>query len=199
MSARRRGRVHGRPQQRPQHRPQGRLLGAALVLLAVAVVAIGAWLTHDPDEHTTSTLVVGTGEDPPAGTGATLVAVTDGDTLRVTIGGVEERVRLLGYDAPEIHSGVECGGVEAADEVEGLLAAGDLLVLVPDPTQGDRDRYGRLLRYAELPDGTDVGREVVAAGWGEVRTYDGPYERLADYRTAEDAARDAPRGVWATC
>lgn len=192
--------MRARRQGRPPGRRQGRLLGAALALLAVAVVAIGAWLTHGPDdEHTSSILITGTGEDPPAGTGATLVAVTDGDTLRVTIGGVEERVRLLGYDAPEIHSGVECGGVEAADEVEGLLAAGDLLVLVPDPTQGDRDRYGRLLRYAELPDGTDVGREVVSAGWGEVRTYDGPYERLADYRSAEDAARDAPRGVWATC
>ncbi len=67
--------------------------------------------------------------------------VTDGDSLRVGLGGDRAEVRLSGVNAPETD---ECGGAEAADRL--LFLIGDAVVLAIVPDERDRDQYGRLLR-----------------------------------------------------
>ncbi len=117
---------------------------------------------------------------------AMLASVTDGDTVRVLLAdGSNVPVRLIGVDAPEVHGGVECGGRAAASYVGSLVAPGDPVVLVVDPTQALVDRYDRLLRYVDLPDGTDLGEEVIAAGWARPYVYDEPFARLDAYERAE--------------
>ena len=89
-------------------------------------------------EHTTP--------DRPQGALVPVRQVTDGDTLQVDIAGERERVRLIGIDTPERG---ECLADAAADRLSQLLEGGEVHLEV-DTT--DRDRYGRMLRYAHVDD-----------------------------------------------
>jgi micrococcal nuclease len=118
----------------------------------------------------------------------------------VDVNGVEERVRVLGIDAPELHNPPECFGQEATDYATSLLT-GASVQLLRDDSQDDRDRYGRLLRYVFLPDGTNVGADLVAHGYAFEYTYDGPYLYQDLLKQNETAARTQGAGLWsaATC
>jgi endonuclease YncB( thermonuclease family) len=91
-------------------------------------------------------------EEIPAGAEPTqLTRVVDGDTIRVTVGGIEEPVRLILIDTPETsdpNNPPECYGQEATAYLEWLLSLGGTLSLERDVS--DRDQFGRLLRYAWL-------------------------------------------------
>ncbi len=128
---------------------------------------------------------------------APVVRVVDGDTIRVRIDGVEERVRYIGIDTPELSHptlGVEPFGAVASSFFE-QLAGGRRFCLERDVS--DRDRFGRLLRYAWLEDGTMVNERLVAAGMARVVTFppDVKYieERLLP---AQRSAAEAGRGIW---
>jgi micrococcal nuclease len=142
-------------------------------------------------------------KDEGAGRAAAQVDhVVDGDTIVVRLGGREERVRMVGIDAPEASDtrfgAPECGGRAAADFLRARLRAGDGVALVADASQGDRDRYDRLLRYVER-DGDDLGGAALAAGRVAVYRTRDPFARQDAYRMAADAARDARDGVWRAC
>jgi micrococcal nuclease len=74
---------------------------------------------------------------------------------------------------------------------------GRRVVLVSDPSQDTVDRYGRLLRYVQLPTGKDLGAAEVAAGLAMPYVFDTPARRYKRYRTLAEAARAASRGSWA--
>ena len=130
----------------------------------------------------------------------TVLSVADGDTITVDVAGARERVRLIGIDAPEVSGAPECFGSEAAQYAKNSLS-GTSVGLVLDPTQDDRDRYGRLLRYVILPDGTDFDAQLITLGYAHEYTYDKPYQRQSAYRAAQSAATSADRGLWSpeTC
>lgn len=178
---------------------KNRLIGVAVAALVVlALWYAGSAVGGDDASRDDQGSQVGSGSSD--GESATVVSTHDGDTLRVRLDGVEERVRIVGYDSPEVGEFAECGGDDAADALADLLSPGDEIVLVADPTQDSRDDYDRLLRYVETPDGKDVGEAVIAAGWGEVRVYGGrPNERHAAYQDAEREAQDADLGMWGDC
>ncbi|MCF6379218.1 thermonuclease family protein [Nocardioides KLBMP 9356] len=129
-----------------------------------------------------------------------VVRVSDGDTLRVLMpDGTEEYVRLLGIDTPEIYSRRECGGPQATRAMRRLAPVGSSVVIVSDPSQGDRDRYGRLLRYVQRS-GKDVGKAQVSAGLAQVYVYRrDPFDRVGAYQRAERRAMRADRGSWGRC
>lgn len=131
---------------------------------------------------------------------ARVVRVTDGDTLAVRMpGGRLEHVRLIGIDTPEVHGRTECGGPEASRAMGRLAPVGAPVLLVSDPTQADRDRYDRLLRYVHRA-GTDVGRAQVAGGRARVYVYrDDPFRRTDSYERAERQAAGDGRGSWTRC
>lgn len=145
--------------------------------------------------------------DPGAGDGgssgtdrARVVRVTDGDTLKVRLAdGREEYVRILGIDTPEVHGRTECGGAAASRRMKRLAPVGARVALVGDPTQADRDRYDRLLRYVQRR-GKDVGRAQVTAGLAQVFVYrNDPFERVGAYQRAERRADRQDRGSWSRC
>ncbi len=72
--------------------------------------------------------------------------------------------------------------------------------LVADPTQGARDRFGRLLAEVTV-DGraTTVNEDLVAGGFAEVFRGDGRARLLPALKRAESAARQARRGLWSAC
>lgn len=123
--------------------------------------------------------------------------VTDGDTLRVTVDGVSESVRLIGIDTPEtVHPRreVEPYGPEASAFVRETLAGQRValeLDLVP------RDRYGRLLAYVYLEDDRQLNLLVAQEGLATTLTIP-PNVRDADlYRAAVAGARSVHKGMWA--
>lgn len=132
--------------------------------------------------------------------GTWVTRVVDGDTVKVSFSGREETVRLIGIDTPESvdpRVEVECFGKEAGEHLAELLSD-SFITLHEDKTQEDTDRYGRLLRYVMLEDGTDVNLQMILDGYAYEYTYDEPYERQTEYRTAENEARDHERGLWSS-
>jgi micrococcal nuclease len=124
--------------------------------------------------------------------------VTDGDTFVAEVGGRRERVRVIGVDTPETvapNRPVEPYGRQAASFAERHLT-GATVRLAGDAEP--RDRYGRLLAYVWLADGTFWNALLVAEGYAQQLTippnvtYAGLFRRLA----AE--ARRQDRGLWAT-
>lgn len=124
-----------------------------------------------------------------------LVHVIDGDTIIVDRDGEEERVRILGIDAPEVARNGEAGE-RCADEATALteaLTAGGTVELIADPSQSETDRYGRTLAYVEA-DGTDVGVELLAAGLAEVYGAAPDIARYDHYQNAAAQAEPAECG-----
>jgi micrococcal nuclease len=142
-----------------------------------------------------------TGSDAGEPLRGRVVRVVDGDTLKVRVRNHTETVRLIGLDTPETHrpeTPVECGGKAATREMR-RLAEGRGVRLVRDPTQDRRDRYDRLLAYADAAGG-DVAEDLLRAGWGAVYVYDDvPFVRVGRYRAAAREARKAGRGLWRAC
>lgn len=141
----------------------------------------------------------GGGSAGPSAQGARVIEVTDGDTVKVRLGGRERDVRVIGIDTPEVYFGEECGGAEASASMKRLLEPGDRVTLTPDSSQDAVDDFGRLLRYIERG-GRDVGRVQVRRGWAKVYVYAGvPFQRVDGYRRKQDSARVGDRGVWRAC
>lgn len=125
--------------------------------------------------------------------------VIDGDTIVVLINGVSEKVRLIGVDTPETvdpRKTVQCFGKEASSFTNELLE-NRAVTLEADPSQGDRDRYRRLLRYVFLEDGTLVNKEIIIRGYGHEYTYRIPYKYQSEFKNAERTAREYQKGLWA--
>ena len=124
--------------------------------------------------------------------------VIDGDTIVVTKPGKTEKVRLIGVDTPETvdpRKPVQCFGKEASAFPKSLLT-GKSVRLERDPTQDDRDKYGRLLRYVYLGD-TLVNEKIIAEGYGYEYTYHIPYLHQAEFKNAELLAQESKKGLWA--
>ena len=129
-----------------------------------------------------------------------IVAVADGDTVTVAMdSGPTRSVRLLAMDSPEKYatrygSPDECGALAASAFMERF--DGRAVVLISDPTQDSVDRYGRLLRYVQLPGGKDLGAAEVVRGLAMPYLFDTPARRFVPYQRSAEAARAAGRGTW---
>lgn len=129
-----------------------------------------------------------------------VVSVIDGDTIHVNINGTIETVRLLGVDTPETldpRKPVQCYGPEASQQTKELLT-GKEVTLEADPSQDDRDKYGRLLRYVYLGS-QNVSLLLITEGYGREYTYDKPYKYQKAFREAEADAKVNKRGLWEAC
>jgi micrococcal nuclease len=141
----------------------------------------------------------------PAGAdAATVERVVDGDTVIVVEAdsGARERIRLIGVDTPEtVEPGapVDCFGPEASAYTTEALPAGSTVWLEDDASQGDADRYDRLLRYVWTGGGGLLNQQLIASGLGTEDTYDQPYRYRDAFVAAEAAARDSGAGLWGAC
>ncbi len=132
---------------------------------------------------------------------AVLLYVSDGDTIGVTIDGVEERVRLIGIDTPETKkpdTPVECFGPEASAFTESLLPDGTELYLERDAEA--RDPYDRLLAYVyRTSDGMFVNLEIIRQGFARPLTIAPNSTHADEFVAAARAADAAGTGLWAAC
>lgn len=127
-----------------------------------------------------------------------VTAVVDGDTLKVNIDSKDEALRLIGMDTPETvdpRKPVQCFAKEASAKAKETLA-GKKVRLEADPSQGERDKYGRLLRYIFLEDGTFFNQMMIEDGYSHEYTYNTPYKYQQDFKQAETRAREGKKGLW---
>ncbi|MFA5142964.1 MAG: thermonuclease family protein [Candidatus Omnitrophota bacterium] len=130
----------------------------------------------------------------------------DGDTLKLSDG---RRVRLLGVDTPELHysekllrdarrsrkdiKAIQGMGERAADFTR-RLCEGKRIRIETDIRR--LDKYGRLLAYAYLDDGTFVNAKILEEGYGQVMTIP-PNVKHADYfMKLQQEARERGKGLW---
>jgi len=136
---------------------------------------------------------------------AQIMSVTDGDTIRVSVDGVEDRVRLYHIDAPETRNpnmAPQCGGTEATAFMEYVLgfAPNGTVWLEYDQTQ--RDRYDRRLAYVwfELKGEVYLVNEVlVRTGWAESQTYKPDVRYRTQLNEAEQFSVEKVLGVRLLC
>lgn len=128
-----------------------------------------------------------------------VVKIIDGDTIDVSINGKTERIRLIGVDTPETvdpRKSVQCFGKEASAKTKELIE-GKNVILESDYSQGDKDKYNRLLRYVSLIDGTLINKKLIEDGFGFEYTYNIPYKYQKEFKEAQKQAENNKRGLWA--
>jgi micrococcal nuclease len=134
-------------------------------------------------------------------TGARVLRVVDGDTIQVEIStppaGIAsvEKIRLVGVDTPESvdrRKPVQRFAKEASNYVKARLM-GKSVFLAFDKDL--RDRYGRLLAYVFLEDGTCFDLELILQGYGYAYVKY-PFFFMDEFRHAELEARYEKRGLW---
>ncbi len=128
-----------------------------------------------------------------------VIRIVDGDTLIARIDGAEEKIRLIGLNTPETvdpRKTVECFGKEASDEAKRILTGKSVRIEI-DPSQDLYDKYGRLLSYIFLEDGTNFNLLMIKNGYGYEYTYHLPYKYQKEFKQAEKYARENKKGLWA--
>lgn len=124
---------------------------------------------------------------------ATVDHVIDGDTIRANVDGRDERIRLLGLDAPEIGRDGE-PDEKCAQEAKRFLTSwigGSTVTLTTDPNSPERDPYDRLLAYVDVDD-VDVSYVMLDDGWADLYTGNPDLTRWSTYTEAVDE-RTKPR------
>jgi micrococcal nuclease len=122
---------------------------------------------------------------------ATVVSVTDGDTIRVSLeGSPDTPVRLIGINAPETG---ECFAEEAARGLSDLAPEGTAIGMTRDVSEVDE--FGRLLRYL-WRGGMSVNEEMVRRGLATARRYPPDTAMAETLERAQDEARESQLGLW---
>lgn len=159
----------------------------AIALIALAMIGLGC----APADRVPSPVGIdstGPIEPPSAGREVRVSRVHDGDSLTILLDGKEERVRLIGINAPEID---ECWGEEARDalaEIAGIEVRVEFGI-------EERDGYGRLLAYVWHED-VLVNADLVARGAAlGVRTGD-ETTHLEFINSREETAKSQGVGMW---
>lgn len=182
----------------------------ALVLIVAGAFTVGSRWHADVESNTAAAAASQTidatsseaVEEEALHAGAPLYTVTrivDGDTIVVHIDGKDESLRLIGIDTPEINdsrTGVQCFGKEASEYTKSILT-GKKVRIEKDASQGERDKYKRLLAYVFREDGLFINRDLVEEGYAHEYTYDTPYKYQKQFKAAEVRAREEERGLWA--
>jgi endonuclease YncB( thermonuclease family) len=129
---------------------------------------------------------------------ARVAYVVDGDTIDVVLDGSTVRVRLIGVDTPEIvdpNRPRQCYSAEASARTRALVE-NKVVWLEADLSQGDKDTFGRLLRYVWLPDGPLLNLSLIQDGYGVELSVGAGYKHQSVFLQAQQAARVAQRGLW---
>jgi endonuclease YncB( thermonuclease family) len=178
---------------------------AGIVALCLFVAVFLIWLDHGP-------LSQGQRQRPKSEEQAraydlekyhkktfTIVKVVDGDTLDIDIADVNHnhtRIRLWGVDSPETqspYSSVMYFGPEAAEFAEKSALGKQVRIYLEE--HRTRGKYGRLLAYVQLPDGSFLNEVLLAEGfaYADLRFRHSLYQK---YKQLQSSARRQQKGLW---
>jgi endonuclease YncB( thermonuclease family) len=158
----------------------------------------------------------GLGLDPEQTYTVPVDAVLDGDTVKVTIDGTRENIRVLGIDTPEKSANQQYERIQEWEGIESLdyLAtwganattfaetelSGATIDVEFDANEPVRDPFGRLLAYIYYDATGDGSRDTLynleTVKRGYARLYDSSFSKHETFFDAEAAARADGTGVW---
>jgi micrococcal nuclease len=180
-----------------------KLTGKILSTITSLIILLGAVIYIYLNQNTTSDLKQSDSKKEII----VVKRVVDGDTFELSDG---QRVRLLGIDTPEkyeskkLDKDVEATGQDKktikklgklASEYVKNFVEGKKVILEKEPNYEDKDRYGRLLRWIYLEDGTFVNGKIIRDGYAQV--YEKfPVSKLDELRKYQKEARENNRGLW---
>ena len=150
-------------------------------ILAFLLLLVGCELLEEPVARPGSVIL---------GESAEVINVIDGDTIDVLIDGEEYRVRYVGVDTPERDEPF----YREATSANRRMVEGETVTLVIDVSE--TDRFGRLLRYVYLDDGTFVNAELIADGYARLVTFPPDVSNADFFASLQRDARQAGRGLW---
>ena len=159
-----------------------------LALFLLLTISVSAGIVHLPLVYNRAPTVY-----------AGVTSIVDGDTIWVDLDfdGVRDiKVRYIGIDTPETCFGVECYGYEAKERNRQWIGEQHVRL---EKDVSETDRYGRLLRYVYLADGTFVNAVLVEEGYAQAAVYapDRRYESL--FASLQEQAMIANACGWAAC
>ena len=130
----------------------------------------------------------------------------DGDTLVLE---TKERVRLIGIDTPEMHESEKLfrDAERTKQDVKTIQALGRRAYeFTRNLVEGKRvslefdvekhDKYGRILAYVYLKNGTFVNAEIVKQGYASLMTYPPNVKYVDLFTNLYRQARENNRGLW---
>lgn len=123
----------------------------------------------------------------------TVKYVYDGDTFTTND---NKKVRLLNINTPETakkNSASEPFSIAAKKQLEKLIDH-KKVKLVYDKEK--KDKYGRLLAYVYLNDGTFINAEMLKSGMAHLYTFPNNISKFEELKKAEDYARNKKIGLW---
>lgn len=121
---------------------------------------------------------------------AKLLRVVDGDTIKVSIQGKTETVRLIGIDTPECKHPDESlntlEGILAKEYTEKILAKEKFTLEIG---RGRRDKYERLLAYVHIKGKDETLQEMLLkSGHAEIMTIPPNTKYLERFKNAKKEA-----------
>lgn len=123
--------------------------------------------------------------------------VVDGDTIEVRKEKEAFRVRLIGLDAPEVHTRQDCWGEESTTKAKEFFEGATQVKLTFD---GERkDEYGRLLAYVSA-NWRDFGAHMIKNGFAREYTFKGrEYAKQKEYKSLAAKAERKGWALWGAC
>lgn len=133
---------------------------------------------------------------------AKVVWVSDGDTMVIqplegVYAGHEQRIRLIGLDAPEMHPSPQCWAQQSTTALLKLAPRGSTVTIAFDFRKFDD--YKRQLRYVWNAGGQLVNAEQLRAGNGFLlRVWPNvAYEK--EFKALDESAKAGKKGLWGAC
>ena len=131
---------------------------------------------------------------------ARLIHMIDPDSLLVKENGKLKIVQLIGADAPEITGplkGRQCDDYTALSGAAAYFKTSREISLAIDGKSGEKDIYGRELRYVYLPDGTLYNEKLLSDGFArESNPENADYKLKNDFIKAQEEAKANGLGIW---
>ncbi len=132
--------------------------------------------------------------------------VLDGDTLIANISKHEVTLRMLGIDTPEVvdpRKPVQCYGREASTRAKELLSGKDIYIekdQIKEAIGGDYDKYGRVLAYIYLSDGSLYNKIMIENGFAREYTFNKEkYKYQKEFKALQTKAKKEKVGLWGVC
>lgn len=168
-----------------------------LKIVIALLITMASWVFFQPNISSTRAEDIAKAKSAEE---SQVIRVVDGDTIIVAANHKPETVRLIGINTPETvkpNSPIECYGPEASKHTKELLT--DKIVrLESDPTQDNKDKYSRLLRYVFL-ENTNINEELIKDGYAREYTYKIPYQYQKAFRADQKTAKKNKLGLWGAC
>ncbi|MBI5639654.1 MAG: thermonuclease family protein [Nitrospirae bacterium] len=120
-------------------------------------------------------------------------SVNDGDTITIILNNRDERIRLIGIDAPEM--GQRPWGKRAKEHLEQLIASSSWAVMLEYDVDR-RDKYGRVLAYIRAKDRKLVNEQMLRDGYALLYTFPPNVKHVDILSKAQSEARDRKLGIW---